>query len=69
MNKSRIDEANSLSDPDGFYDALLALHEGLDVEQSLALNARLILLMAQQIGDDKVLHELLAVAAGPPRTR
>jgi hypothetical protein len=53
---------NRLRDPDGFYQALLALHEGLDVEQSLAVNARLILLMAQTIGDDAILHELLQQA-------
>jgi hypothetical protein len=53
---------NRLRDPDAFYQALLALHEGLDVEQSLALNARLILLMAQTIGDDALLHGLLQEA-------
>lgn len=52
-----------LSDPDGFYQRLIELHENLDVEQSMRLNARLILLMAQQIGDDAVLAGLLATAA------
>ena len=64
---TRTDAPNSLSDPDAFYQALVALHDGLDVEQSLALYARLILLMAQHIGDDGVLRELLAAAAGPAR--
>jgi len=53
------DEPNALADPDAFYAALMDLHEGLDVEQSLRLDARLILLMAQTIGDDAILHELL----------
>jgi hypothetical protein len=53
------DELNALADPDAFYAALMDLHEGLDVEQSLRLDARLILLMAQAIGDDAILHELL----------
>jgi hypothetical protein len=64
---TRIDAPNSLADPDAFCEALVALHDGLDVEQSLALDARLILLMAQQIGDDAVLRELLAAAAGAVR--
>jgi Protein of unknown function (DUF2783) len=64
---TRIDAPNSLADPDAFFEALVALHDGLDVEHSLALDARLILLMAQQIGDDAVLRELLAAAAGAVR--
>jgi hypothetical protein len=55
-----------LADPDGFYEKLIRLHDGLDAEQSMLLNARLILLMAQQIGDDRVLGLLLAAAAGKP---
>jgi hypothetical protein len=53
------DDPNALADPDAFYSALMDLHDGLDVEQSLRLDARLILLMAQTIGDDAILHELL----------
>lgn len=54
-------EAN-LSDPDGFYNALLALHQGLPPEQSEQANARLILLLANHIGDPAVLQEALDVA-------
>ncbi len=63
MTSRRKDEPTSLADPDGFYQALLDLHEGLDVEQSLRLDGRLILLLAERIGDDAVLRELLALAA------
>jgi hypothetical protein len=67
---SKLEEPNALSDPDAFYAALMDLHEGLDVDQSLRLQARLILLMAQQIGNADVLRELLAeAAAAPERTR
>jgi len=66
---ARIDAPNSLADPDAFYEALVALHDGRDPEQSLAVYARLILLMAQHIGDDAVLRELLAAAAGATRER
>ena len=61
-----LDDANTIADPDAFYAALMDLHEGLDVDESLRLDARLILLMAQHIGDAAVLRELLAEAAAAP---
>ncbi|MFW9622137.1 MAG: DUF2783 domain-containing protein, partial [Macromonas sp.] len=36
---------------DDFYEALIATHQGLSTEQSHALNARLVLLLANHIGD------------------
>jgi uncharacterized protein DUF2783 len=54
----------NIADPDGFYAELLAVHEGLDDQDSAALNARLILTLANHIGDRDVLSEALAVAAG-----
>ncbi|TAG28141.1 MAG: DUF2783 domain-containing protein [Burkholderiales bacterium] len=53
---------NQLSDPDGFYEALLDAHEGLSADASVALNARLILILANQIGDQRLLAECLALA-------
>ena len=38
--------ANGLSDPPAFYAALVAAHEGLSEADSAALNARLVLLLA-----------------------
>jgi hypothetical protein len=68
MSEDSRSRPSSLDDPDGFYQALVDLHEGLDAEQSLKLYARLILLMAERIGDNAVLRELLAIAAAqPPR--
>jgi len=58
-----------LADPDAFYSALIELHQGLDIEQSHALNARLILLMAEHIGDDIALHSLLRQAAATGAAR
>ncbi len=54
----------NLPDPDGFYDELLAVHEGLSKEESEALNARLILVLANHIGDRDVLRAALATAKG-----
>jgi len=48
--------------PDGFYSELLAAHEPLSKAESDAFNARLILLMANQIGDRAVLAQLLDAA-------
>ncbi len=54
----------NIPDPDGFYDELLATHQGLTKDQSDALNARLILILANHIGDRDILREALK-AAGP----
>lgn len=53
----------NIPDPDDFYAELLAAHEGLDKAESDALNARLILVLANHVGDRAVLREALAVAA------
>ena len=52
----------NLPDPDGFYDELLAAHEGLSDADSQALNARLILVLANHIGDRDVLRAALEAA-------
>ena len=51
-----------LESPDDFYEALIAAHDGLDDAQSHALNARLVLLLANHIGALDVLREALAAA-------
>ncbi len=47
---------------DEFYEALLDAHQGLSEAQSHALNARLILTLANHIGDVQVLKEAIQVA-------
>jgi hypothetical protein len=47
---------------DDFYEALIDAHRDLTTPQSHALNARLVLLLANHIGDDAVLREALALA-------
>jgi hypothetical protein len=54
---------NNFTDADGFYEALLDAHQGLDAAQSAAFNARLILLLANQIGDAQVLRQCIQAAA------
>ena len=52
----------NFQDADGFYERLLDAHQGLGREQSELLNARLILLLANQIGDAQVLGNCIAAA-------
>ncbi len=53
----------NIASPDDFYAELLAAHEGLTKDQSDAFNARLILVLANQIGDAEVLTQALRAAA------
>lgn len=55
----------NIPDPDGFYDDLLAAHDGLSDTQSTAMNARLVLILANHIGDRSILREALAAAREP----
>ena len=60
-----------LSAPDDFYEALIDAHRDLSVADSHALNARLVLLLANHIGTLDVLKQALAAArasAAPART-
>ncbi len=52
----------NIANPDDFYAELLATHEGLSKAESDALNARLILILANHIGDRDVISEALAAA-------
>jgi hypothetical protein len=54
-------EANS-KDPDALYAAIIEAHAGLSDADSAALNARLVLLLANHIGEEAVLREALEVA-------
>ena len=54
----------NLTHADDAYAALLAAHEGLTKAESDALNARLILILANHIGDTEVLQEALDMASG-----
>lgn len=54
----------NLSAFDDFYDALIQAHQGLSTEQSHAMNARLVLLLANHIGDTGTLGQALQLARG-----
>jgi Protein of unknown function (DUF2783) len=59
---SSFDPNLRLTDPDAFYAHLLAAHNGLSDEQSAALNARLLIVLANQIGDTHVLKTCIDAA-------
>ena len=52
----------NLQDADGFYEELLNAHEGLSGDQSEQFNMRLILLLANQVGDASVLRDCIESA-------
>ncbi|SET26345.1 DUF2783 domain-containing protein [Oceanicella actignis] len=59
---SKLAADPNIADPDGFYARLLEAHRGLSEDESHALNARLVLILANHIGDEAVLDEALALA-------
>ncbi|MCV6902817.1 MAG: DUF2783 domain-containing protein [Achromobacter xylosoxidans] len=70
-----LNTETNLAAPDDFYEALIEAHRDLSNEQSQELNAALILLLANHLGDMAVLREALAQArasvtatAPPPQT-
>ena len=54
----------NLEDPDATYAAIIEAHAGLSEADSAALNARLVLLLANHIGEEAVLREALADMVG-----
>lgn len=60
----KLNTRPNIDQPDEFYAELLAIHEGRSKQESDDINARLILLLANHVGDRAVLSEALAAAAG-----
>ncbi len=59
---SALETAPNIAAPDDFYEALIALHRDLSEAQSALVNAKLILLLANHIGDASVLTAAMAAA-------
>ena len=57
MARLKIDP--NLAAPDDFYAALIELHRGLSEEQSELVNAKLILLLANHVGDMDAVREAM----------
>jgi hypothetical protein len=59
---SPLNLESAITAPDDVYEALIAAHHDLSEEQSRMLNARLILILANQVGDAGVLTAAIAKA-------
>jgi len=57
-----LDTDSNIAVPDDFYERLIAMHRGLSDEQSALVNAKLVLLLANHIGDADVLAQAVAAA-------
>ena len=54
--------APNISDPDGFYQELIDSQRDLDEQSAALMNARLVLLLANHVGDRDTLSEALRLA-------
>lgn len=52
----------NLADPDDFYASLIEAHHDLTTQQSHAMNAALVLLLSNHIGDIGVIRQALSEA-------
>lgn len=52
----------NLGRPDEIYNAIVSAHQGLSDDQCRAFDARLILLLANHVGDEVVIREALDAA-------
>ncbi|WP_270939416.1 DUF2783 domain-containing protein [Falsiroseomonas oryzae] len=57
-----LDTTPRIADPDTLFALLVEAHRGLDAEASRRLDARLVLLLANHIGDMEVLRQAIALA-------
>lgn len=55
-------ETPNLVEHDQFYADLLAVHRGLTEAESHALNAQLVMILANHVGDLETLQQALALA-------
>lgn len=66
---SKLDTSARFADPDAAFRLIIEAYRGLTDDGCADLNARLVLLLANQVGDIDVLREaiVLAKATLPPR--
>jgi hypothetical protein len=64
---AELETASRFPDPDRAYRTLIDAHRGLADEESAALNTRLVLILANHIGDAAVLEAAVALAKAAAR--
>ena len=57
-----LSTASNFAKPDDAFRAIVEAHRGLNDEQSADFDAALVLVLANHIGDNAVLHEAIALA-------
>ena len=55
-------KGQNFESPDDFYEALINAHDGLSDDESRRLNAKIILLLANAVGNKGVLEEIILTA-------
>jgi Protein of unknown function (DUF2783) len=66
---SKLITTSRFATPDEAYVTLVDAHRGRDADESAAFNARLVLILANHIGDLDVLKEAIALAGAPEKAR
>ncbi|MDE2363683.1 MAG: DUF2783 domain-containing protein [Hyphomicrobiales bacterium] len=61
----KLNTQPNIPDPDGFYEELIDSQRDMSDAQAQAMNARLILLLANHIGDRETLSEAIRLAVDP----
>ncbi|MFC3052579.1 DUF2783 domain-containing protein [Kordiimonas pumila] len=61
---SLLNTSANIAAADDFYGSLIRLHDGRKIEDSMRINARLILILANHVGDKDILEQALRLAAG-----
>jgi hypothetical protein len=56
----------NITDPDGFYKDLIDSQRNLDDREAARMNCKLVLLLANHIGDRSVIRDALIRAGGTP---
>lgn len=58
----KLNLESNLADPDAVYQAIIEMHKDLSDNESVAANAKLVLMLANHIGDPEVIAEALKIA-------
>jgi hypothetical protein len=62
LDKQNLITDNQFADPDAAYRSLIEAHRGLSDDDSQSLNAKLLLILANHIGSQKILDEAIKLA-------
>lgn len=68
LERTALIRTPNIKDPDGFYEELIESQRHLTNEEAQDMNCRLILLLANHVGDRAVLSEALKAAARVAKT-